>query len=100
MSYQLCYFHAMAQRHKRSISLPPELAEDIERAAESEGQTVSRWIAQTAARRLKLEAGRRAIAAWESDHGALTASELAEGLARARKLLGKRSARHASVKSA
>jgi hypothetical protein len=65
------------QRHKRSISLPPDLAKDIERAAESEGKTVSKWIAQTAAHRLKLEAGRRAIAAWELDHGALTASELA-----------------------
>ena len=90
----------MAQRHKRSISLPPDLAEDIERAAESEGKTVSKWIAQTAAHRLKLEAGRRAIAGWELDHGPLTATELAEGLARARTLLGKRPARQVSTRSA
>ena len=77
----------MAVRQKRSISLPPDVAEDIERAAESEGKTVSKWIAETAAHRLKLEAGRRAIAAWELEHGPLTPSELAEGLARARALL-------------
>lgn len=90
----------MAQRHKRSISLPPDLAEDIERAAEAEGKTVSKWIAQTAAHRLKLEAGRRAVATWELEQGALTATELAEGLARARGLLGKRSARRVAARSA
>lgn len=86
----------MAQRHKRSISLPADLAEDIERAAQMEGATVSKWIAQTAAHRLRLEAGCRAIAAWELEHGALTTTELAEGLARARALLGKRSSRRTS----
>jgi hypothetical protein len=90
----------MAHRHKRSISLPPDLADDIERAAESDGKTVSKWIAETAAHRLKLEAGRRAIAAWELDHGALTATELADGLARARALLGKRVRRRVSARSA
>jgi hypothetical protein len=90
----------MALRHKRSISLPPERAEDIERAAESEGKTVSKWIAQTAAHRLKLEAGRRAVAAWELDRGPLTATELAEGLARARALLGRRPTIRASTRSA
>ena len=86
----------MAQRHKRSISLPADLAEDIERAAKMEGATVSKWIAQTAAHRLKLDAGRRAIAAWELEHGALTTTELADGLARARALLGKRTGRRTS----
>ncbi len=90
----------MAQRQKRSISLPPDLADDIERAAESEGQTVSKWIAQTAAHRLKLDAGRRAIAAWELEHGQLTATELAEGLARARKMLGRRPMGRVSRRSA
>lgn len=79
----------MAQRHKRSISLPAELADAIERAARAEGTTVSGWLADTAAHRLRLEAGRRAIAEWEADHGPLTTDELAEGLARARALLGR-----------
>jgi hypothetical protein len=77
----------MAVRQKRSISLPPDLAEDIERAATQEGTTVSAWLAETAAHRLRLEAGRRGIAEWERRYGPLTAEELADGLARARALL-------------
>src|SRR5438093_441562 len=37
----------------------------------------------------RLEAGRRAIAEWGANNGALTAEELADGLARARALLGR-----------
>ena len=80
---------SMAQREKRSISLPPDLAAEIDRAAAAEGTTVSAWIADTAAHRLQLEAGRRGIAEWERQHGALTADELADGLARARAILGR-----------
>lgn len=79
----------MAQREKRSISLPPDLAAEIDRAAAAEGTTVSAWIADTAAHRLRLEAGRRGIAEWERQHGALTPEELAEGLARARAIVGR-----------
>ena len=85
---------------KRSISLPPELAEDIERAAAAEGTTVSGWIARTAAHRLRLEAGRHAIAAWEADNGALTAAELTDALKQARALLRKPGRRRLSGKSA
>ena len=73
----------MAIRQKRSISLPPELAEAIDHAAALEGTTVSAWLADTAARRLRLDAGRAGIAEWERKNGTLTADELAEGLARA-----------------
>lgn len=79
----------MAVREKRSISLPPDLAAAIDRAAEAEGTSVSAWIASTAEHRLRLDAGRRGIADWERDNGALTADELADGLARARALLGR-----------
>jgi hypothetical protein len=82
----------MAVRQKRSISLPPDLAEAIERAATQEGTSVSAWLADTAAHRLRLEAGRRGIAEWERQYGPLTAEELAEGLARARALLRRPSA--------
>jgi hypothetical protein len=83
----------VAQRQKRSISLPAGLADAIEQAAAAEGTTVSGWLADTAAHRLRLDAGRRGIAEWEREHGQLTPDELADGLARARALLGKRSAR-------
>jgi hypothetical protein len=89
LSYQRCYRDVMAQREKRSISLPPDLAAEIDRAAASEGTTFSAWIATTAAHRLRLDAGRRGIAAWERQHGALTAEELADGLAQARAMLSR-----------
>jgi len=82
----------MAQRDKRSISLPPDLAAAIDQAAAAEGTTVSGWIAETAAHRLRLDAGRRGIAEWERDQGPLTPEELADGLARARAILGRRGA--------
>ena len=79
----------MGQREKRSISLPPELARAIDQAAAQGGTTFSGWLADTAAHRLRLESGRRGIAEWEGEHGPLTAEELADGLARARALLGR-----------
>jgi hypothetical protein len=79
----------MVQRDKRSVSFPPELARAIDEAATASGSTFSAWIAETASRRLRLEAGRRGVAAWEAEHGPLTEKELAEGLARARELLGR-----------
>jgi hypothetical protein len=77
----------MAQREKRSISLPPGLASEIDRAAAEGHTSFSAWLADTAARRLRLEAGRRALSEWEAEHGALTEEELAEGRERARALL-------------
>jgi hypothetical protein len=100
LSYRLYYYEAMAQREKRSISLPPELARAVEEAARAEGTTFSAWLAQTAAHRLKLEAGRQALAEWERENGPLTEAELAEGRARARSSLGRTSADPAERKSA
>lgn len=88
LSYRLCYHPAMAQRQKRSISLPPEVAQAIDQAAAKAGMTFSSWLSETAAHRLRLEAGRRGLAEWEQENGPLTAEELAEGLARARAALG------------
>ena len=81
----------MAPRQKRSISLPPELATAIDTAATAEDTTFSAWLADTAAHRLRVDAGRRAIAEWEREQGPLTSDELADGLARARALLGRTS---------
>jgi hypothetical protein len=85
----------MPRRTKRSVSLPPDLAQEIDRAATRSGTTFSGWLVETAAHRLRLEAGRRALAAWERQHGALTATERADGRARARALLGRPAARPA-----
>lgn len=40
----------------------------------------SGWLAATAVHRLRLEAGREAMAAWEKEYGPLTAEEVANGL--------------------
>jgi hypothetical protein len=88
LSYRLCYHATVAQRDKRSISMPPELARAVEEAARAEGKTFSAWLAETAAQRLKMEAGHQALAEWEAENGPLTAEELAEGWLRARRSLG------------
>lgn len=67
---------------------PPELARAVEEAARAEGKTFSAWVAETVAKRLKLEAGRQALAEWEAENGRLTAEELAEGWRRAQRSLG------------
>ena len=90
----------VARREKRSVSLPPDLAQAIDAAAADEGTTFSAWIADTAAHRLRLEAGRRAIAEWEHDHGPLTPEELADGLGRARALLARPKASRPAKRSA
>ncbi len=100
LSYRLCYRDVVAQREKRSVSLPPELAKAVEEAARAEGTTFSAWLAQTAAHRLKLEVGRKALTEWERENGPLTEAELAEGRARARASLGREPADAAERKSA
>ena len=90
----------MAQRTKRSVSLPPRLAGAIDQAAAENGMTFSGWLADTAAHRLQLEAGGRGIAEWEREHGPLTAEEIADGLARARRLLRRSRPQRTSRRSA
>jgi hypothetical protein len=80
----------MAKRTKRSVSLAPELAVAIDRAAAESGESFSGWLSATAAHRLRIESGRRGLVEWEGVHGALTPAELGEGRARARALLGVR----------
>ena len=82
------YYHRrMAQREKRSVSLPPDLTRRISEEAARKGTTFSGWLADTAARRLKLEAGRRGLEEWERENGALTPEELAAAEGRVRALL-------------
>jgi predicted transcriptional regulator len=77
----------MAIREKRSISLPPELAAQIDEAAAAEGVSDSAWIAKTVRHELRLEAGRRGVAEWEAENGPLTDEERTAGLVRATAIL-------------
>jgi hypothetical protein len=68
----------MATRKKRSISMPPELDEQIEAAARDAGMTYSGWLATTARKEFTIRAGLEAVAAFEREHGAFTPEELDE----------------------
>jgi hypothetical protein len=61
----------------------------MEDAARAEETTFSAWLAQIAAHRLKLEAGWKALTAWEQENGTLTEAELAEGWVRVRASIGR-----------
>ena len=63
---------------KRSVSLPSELFEALESQATAEGRTVSAALTDAADLWLSTRRGLKAVRAWERQHGALTASELAE----------------------
>ena len=80
-------------RVKRSVSMPGDLAEAVEAAARAQGTTFSAWLAESAAHRLRLDAGRAALAEWEAEHGSLTEAERSQGRARAKALLGRRGTR-------
>jgi hypothetical protein len=69
--------------------LPPELAAQLDRAAAEAGTSLSSWLAETAARRLKIEAGLAGVAAWQAEAGALTDDERADGEAWARQVLAR-----------
>jgi hypothetical protein len=68
----------MAERVKRSISVPPELDAQIAAAASAEGLSYSAWLARGAERELKIRDGLAAMAEYEAEHGAFTVEERAE----------------------
>lgn len=62
---------------KLSIALEDTIAEDVARAADRAGVSVSAWLNHAAANELATEAGLDAVREWEADHGELTTEELA-----------------------
>lgn len=71
------YHGQMSSVVKRSVSLPADVFEALEQQATEEGRTVSAALADAAELWLATRRGLRAIRAWEREHGALTAEELA-----------------------
>ena len=61
---------------KLSISLPAEIADEIRQTARNSGQTVSAWLADAAAAKLRSQALAEFLDDWERQHGAITAEEL------------------------
>lgn len=60
-----------------SVSFGLELGEAIRASAAGEGRSVSAWLAEAARDRLRLEALREAVVAWEHAYGPLTEAEVA-----------------------
>lgn len=63
---------------KKSVSIPDDVWSAAEAAAEDDHTTVSALVSEALSRLLSVRAGLREVRAWERDHGALTAEELAE----------------------
>jgi hypothetical protein len=61
---------------KISIALEEGTAQAAAEAAARRGVSLSSWLNQAAEHALRVDAGLRAVQAWEAEHGALTASEL------------------------
>lgn len=66
---------------KRSVSLEGDVAKAVERAAAEDGVSVSAWLSQAAAQRLRIREGLHGVAEWEAGAGALSPAELAAGQA-------------------
>ena len=67
----------MADRVKRSVSMPPDVDARVAAAAAAEGLTYSAWLAREADRALRLRDGLVAMQEFEAENGAFTGEELA-----------------------
>jgi hypothetical protein len=66
---------------KMSISMDPQLGDDVRSAAERAGVSVSAWLADAAAARLRKQALSDFLATWQAKHGKITAKELSKARA-------------------
>ena len=61
---------------KYSASMDDLLLSEARKAAEAQGLTLSSWLAEAAADRLRLTALRELVEEWEAEHGAITTKEI------------------------
>jgi len=57
---------------KITVSLPPDLARTMDADARETGESVSAWVADAVARKLRRKQAREALRAFEAKHGPLT----------------------------
>ncbi len=62
---------------KLSISFDSDLGDAVRGAANHKGSSLSAWLADAAAAKLRVEALADYLEHWEAEHGELTADELA-----------------------
>lgn len=58
--------------HKLSVSLDEEAVRAARAAAEAAGMSLSAWLSRATKETARVEAGLRAVADWEAEHGAIT----------------------------
>jgi hypothetical protein len=63
---------------KLAITVDPDTAEHVARAAAEDGLSVSAWMTAAARRALQIRDGLAGVAEWESEHGEFTPTELAQ----------------------
>jgi hypothetical protein len=68
----------MTQVDRFSVTMPPELGEGVRQAAARQGTSVSAWLTETAADRLRNELLGAALDAWESEDSSLPEAGLSK----------------------
>jgi len=64
-----------------SISMDPQIGDDVRVAAGRAGVSVSAWLADAAVARLRKQALADFLSGWQAKHGKITAAELAKARA-------------------
>ena len=72
----------MAQVDRFSVTMPPELGEGVRQAAARQGTSVSTWLSEAAADKLRNELLGAALDRWEAEGGSFTQTELDEAASR------------------
>lgn len=72
----------MPQVDRFSITMPPELGQGVRHAAARRGTSVSTWLTEAAADRLRNELLSAALDEWEAEDGPFTQDELDEATSR------------------
>lgn len=72
----------MPQVDRFSVTMPPELGEGVRRAAARQGTSVSTWLTEAAADKLRNELLGAALDQWEAEDGPFTQAELDEAASR------------------
>ncbi|HSJ59952.1 MAG TPA: hypothetical protein VK895_01880 [Jiangellaceae bacterium] len=71
----------MTQVDRFSVTMPPEIGAAVRKAAAQQGRSVSSWLADAAADRLRNELLGAALDAWEAEDGPFTQQELDDAAA-------------------
>jgi hypothetical protein len=61
---------------KMSVSMDPNLGDEVRAAAQHSGKNLSSWMAEAASAKLRSEALSKFLDDWEDQHGPLTSEEL------------------------